>query len=60
MISTGIPIENGPIEQATRLPTDNEMRVISPRDAKALFGADAALVDGVSVSCPSFVVAASI
>ena len=54
MISTGIPIENGAIEEAKRVPTDQEMRVISPREAKLLFGSDAELIDGVSVSCLSF------
>jgi hypothetical protein len=54
MISTGIPIENGPIEQAKQVPTDREMQIISRRDAKALFGLDAELIEGVSVSCPSF------
>lgn len=54
MISTGIPIENGPIEQAKQVPTDRELQIISRRDAKALFGLDAELIEGVSVSCPSF------
>lgn len=54
MISTGIPIENGAIEQAKRLPTDKEMKIISPKEAKTLFGPDAELIDGVSVSLGTF------
>src|ERR1700691_5230060 len=50
MISTGVPVENGPVEEARRVPTDNEMQIITPKNAKRLFGSDAELIDGVSVS----------
>jgi hypothetical protein len=50
MISIGVPIEPGAVEQAKRVPTDKEMRIISPREAKVIFGPDAELIDGVSVS----------
>lgn len=50
IISTGISIMNGKVEEAKRLPTDKEMQIINPKQAKALFGPDAAIIDGVSVS----------
>lgn len=50
MLSTALRIANGPIEQAKRIPTDKELRVISPDEAKTLFGAGADVLDGVTVS----------
>lgn len=50
MTSTGIPIESAEVEDPARVPTDKEMRIISPQVAKSLFGPDAKLIDGVSVS----------
>ena len=51
MISTGAPIENGPVEEAKRVPTDRDMQIITPQQAKLLFGSsDAELIDGVTVS----------
>jgi hypothetical protein len=47
--STGVPVENGPIEEAKRIPTDNDLRTISPREAKKLFGNGAEIIDGVTV-----------
>jgi hypothetical protein len=55
MISTGISVENGDDEYARRVPTDNEMQVISPQRAKQLFGSDAELIDGVSVCFSLFI-----
>ena len=52
MISTGVPVENGDVEYAKRVPTDKEMQVITPQRAKQSFGLDAELIDGVSVSFP--------
>lgn len=49
MISIGVPIKPGAVEQAKRDPTDKEMKIISPREAKVFFGPDAELIDGVSV-----------
>ena len=49
IISTGIFIENGPIAEAERIPTDKDMRVISTEEAKRLFGTDTARLDGVTV-----------
>ena len=50
MISTGYDIKNGDVEEAKRVPTDKEMQIITHKDAKRLFGGDAELIDGVSVS----------
>jgi hypothetical protein len=54
MISTGVPIENGPVEEAKRFPTGHELQIITPQAAKLLFGSDAEIIDGVSVRCPLF------
>lgn len=51
MISTGIDIQNGNVEEAKRVPTDKEMQIITRKQAKRLFGGDAEVIDGVSVSC---------
>lgn len=50
MISTGYDIKNGDVEETKRVPTDKEMQIITHKDAKRLFGGDAELIDGVSVS----------
>lgn len=50
IISTAIFIENGPVAQANRIPTDKDMRIITTAEAKRLFGVDAARLDGVTVS----------
>lgn len=50
MISTGYDINNGKVEEAKRVPTDKEMQIITRKEAKRLFGGDAELIDGVSVS----------
>ena len=52
VISTAVFIENGPVAQANRIPTDKDMRVISTEEAKRLFGIDAARLDGVTVGKP--------
>lgn len=49
MTSKGHDIENGPEKYAARLPTDSEMRIISPEEAKKLFGTSATRVQGVTV-----------
>jgi hypothetical protein len=55
MISTAADIENGPIGEAKRVPTDKEMRIVSTRTAKSLFGVGAERLDGVTVRfSPSF------
>ncbi|KZT66543.1 hypothetical protein DAEQUDRAFT_730102 [Daedalea quercina L-15889] len=46
--STSVFIENGPIAEAGRIPTDKDMRVVSTEEAKRLFGTDAARLDGVT------------
>lgn len=50
MISTGVDINNGKEAEDARLPGDKEMRIISRKEAKTLFGRQAELLDGVSVS----------
>ena len=50
MISIGYDINNGDLEAAKRVPTDKEMQIITRKEAKRLFGGDAELIDGVSVS----------
>lgn len=50
MISRGIPMKNGPGEREKRLPTDEDMRIISTGEAKKLFRESAGIIDGVSVS----------
>lgn len=47
--STGINIENGAEAWEARHPTDKEMRIVTPQEAKAIFGPDAQIIDGVSV-----------
>jgi hypothetical protein len=49
VISTGITVENGPIEEAKRIPTDKEMRFISTKEARQLFGTGAEIIGGVTV-----------
>ena len=49
MVSSGISIENGPMEEAKRLPTDMDMTIISTSQARQLFGTGANVFDGVSV-----------
>lgn len=52
MYSKGLFIENGKEAEALRLPTDDDIRIISPKEAKALFGTGAHIMDGVTV-CPA-------
>lgn len=49
MTSTALFIENGPVAEAARMPTDKEMRIISTNQARLLFGEDAERLDGVTV-----------
>ncbi|KNZ81312.1 hypothetical protein J132_02085 [Termitomyces sp. J132] len=49
MYSKGLFIENGKEAVASRLPTDEDIRVISTKEAKVLFGTGAHLLDGVNV-----------
>ncbi|KAG6865513.1 hypothetical protein C0991_001944 [Blastosporella zonata] len=48
MYSKGHFIENGEEAVASRLPTDEDIRVITTKEAKKLFGAGAHLLDGVN------------
>jgi hypothetical protein len=47
--SSGINIDNGREMVAARLPTDNDMRIISTSAARKLFGTGANRVQGVTV-----------
>jgi hypothetical protein len=49
MTSSGIPIDNDPEMVAARLPTDNDMRIISTSAARKLFGTGANRIQGVTV-----------
>ena len=49
MISKALRIANGPVEAAKRLPTNQELQVISTASAKTLFGSGACALDGVTV-----------
>lgn len=50
MISKAHRIENGVEAETARLPGDNEMRIISTKEARQLFGTGAGIIDGVTVS----------
>jgi hypothetical protein len=49
MTSTGISVDNSPEMVRARLPTDNDMRIISTSAAKKLFGSGANRIQGVTV-----------
>ncbi|OSX63259.1 hypothetical protein POSPLADRAFT_1073979 [Postia placenta MAD-698-R-SB12] len=46
--STAVFINNGPIAEAERIPTDKEMRIVSTNQARLLFGPSAERLDGVT------------
>ncbi|TDL21873.1 hypothetical protein BD410DRAFT_803963 [Rickenella mellea] len=46
MYSTGRNLKNGKEEASKRLPTDKEIRIISPVEARRLFGTSATRIDG--------------
>ncbi|RDB17977.1 hypothetical protein Hypma_000815 [Hypsizygus marmoreus] len=48
MYSKGLFIQNGKEAEQSRLPTDEDIRVISTKEAKTLFGRGANRLDGVS------------
>jgi hypothetical protein len=50
MVGSGYVVNNGPEEVAKREPTDKDMRFISTKEARRLFGAFANRFDGVTVS----------
>lgn len=49
MTSPGIPIDHSPEGALARLPTDEDMRIISTSEARKLFGTSANRVQGVTV-----------
>lgn len=50
MVGSGYVVKNGAEEVAKREPTDKDMRVISTKEARRLFGTFANRLDGVTVS----------
>ncbi|KAF9454843.1 hypothetical protein P691DRAFT_716768 [Macrolepiota fuliginosa MF-IS2] len=48
VLSKGIFIEPGQEAEETRLPTDNDIRIISTEEARKLFGTGASIIDGVT------------
>ncbi|KAF8349216.1 hypothetical protein F5887DRAFT_1233451 [Amanita rubescens] len=46
--SKGLFIKNGAENEAARLPTDEDIKVISTKEAKKLFGTGAQIIDGVT------------
>lgn len=54
MYSKGIFVMPGREEEEKRIPTDNEMRIISTQQATVLFGHSASIIDGVTVSTMYF------
>lgn len=47
--SKGVDIQLGEEAERARLPDDNDIRIISAREARALFGSGAQILDGVTV-----------
>lgn len=54
VISSGIFLTSGPTDEQKRLPTDKDMRVIEPKEARRLLGEHASRLDGVTVGSPPF------
>jgi hypothetical protein len=54
MYSKGHLIKNGKENVTARLPTDEDIRVVSKKEARKLFGTGAQIIDGVTVSCPFY------
>lgn len=50
MVGSGYIVNNGPEEVKKREPTDKDMRIISTKEARRLFGTFANRLDGVTVS----------
>ncbi|KAL4079337.1 hypothetical protein J3A83DRAFT_4208905 [Scleroderma citrinum] len=48
MISTAINVRNGKEAVAARLPSDQEMRIISTEEARKIFGTAVGVIDGVT------------
>ena len=49
VISSGIYLTSGPADELKRLPTEKDMCVIDPDEARKLFGTQAERLDGVTV-----------
>ena len=49
VISSGIYLTSGPKDEELRLPTDKDMRIIDPDEARKILGTKAERLDGVTV-----------
>lgn len=49
IISSGVFLTSGAADELKRLPSDKDMRIIEPAEAKELFGEQAQRLDGVTV-----------
>jgi hypothetical protein len=56
ILSRGVPIKEGQEAELGRLPTDEDIRVISTEEARRLFGSGASIIDGVTVCRLCFLV----
>jgi hypothetical protein len=56
MYSKGLPISEGKEAEDSRLPTAEDIQIISSKQAKTLFGTGAQIIDGVTVSSRLFTV----
>lgn len=52
VISSGIYLTSGPADELKRLPTDKELRIIDPDQARKVLGSQAERLDGITV-CPN-------
>ena len=49
VISSGIYLTSGPADELKRLPTEKDIRVVDPDEARKLLGTQAERLDGVTV-----------
>lgn len=49
VISSGIYLTSGPADELKRLPTDKELRIIDPDQARKVLGSQAERLDGITV-----------
>lgn len=52
IISSGIYLTSGPADELKRLPTEKDLRVVNPDEARKLLGTQAERLDGVTVRPP--------
>ena len=49
VISSGIYLTSGPADELKRLPTEKDIRIVDPDEARKLLGTQAERLDGVTV-----------